>query len=263
MAGLIYFVEAVEPIGSMQKVEALGLGYAFDSRPVFSRVDYGTPSGRPGTLLCDESRLGKYSMAYYPDAQTWRRFVTDNGPAVWIGYYNEAKPTPQDLARPKQLPGIPHQLCDGNEWTVPMVYVYEGQQQQPRRAILPRYVDVDQYGKCVPGDTLEQYAYLLQTVEGFWQSWVAAYSEALEKQRDTFLMDWPQANEDAATVLGANYYLSLHEMAALRLFAQGQTAGEVLRIACDCENAALFLTYQWQQKKTESVSLDTSVGNAA
>lgn len=257
MPGFLYFAEGDKPLTDMGQVHNLGLSHAFDSLPQCTMLDRGTPSGKPGFILSDATTLGSYQPRFFPDQQTWRKFGD-----VWIGFYNDAKPTPDDLRRTQMLPGVELELCDGNKWTVPVVYIYEGNGLQPN---LPRFLDLDETGRCVPGPVMDQYRDLAQCVENFWDAWETAYQTALQNDNQQFVVSFDTVNEDAARVLAANYHVSLREIVALHLFQIGQTAGDVLRVACDCDTAALFLSYAYQQKKSEqdSDTSDIAAGHAA
>lgn len=259
MAGFLYFVEGDKPLTSMKQVDDLGLSHAFDTLPQCTQLPRGTPSGNNGYLLTDSATLGNYQPRYLPEEQTWRQFGK-----VWVGYYTAATPTPDDLRRTQILPGVDVKLCDGNKWTVPFVYFYTA---DGLEANLPRYLDLDNAGRCIPGRVLEKYDSLAERCEHFFSEWAHSYEDALQRGDAQFVVTCDTVNEDAAHVLAANYRVSIWEIVVLPfpLFQIGQTAGEVLRVACDCDTAAMFLSYAYQQKKSEqdSGTSDIADGHAA
>lgn len=56
-------------------------------------------------------------IGYRPSEQTWRK----SSDGYWVGSWNGAPSTPEELARPYQDPGKFLKLGDGNQWLIPQV----------------------------------------------------------------------------------------------------------------------------------------------
>lgn len=54
---------------------------------------------------------------YFPDRQTW--IPSKPAGRYYVGLWNDAPPTPAELARPRPLEGSPVGLGDGREWLIP------------------------------------------------------------------------------------------------------------------------------------------------
>jgi hypothetical protein len=70
------------------------------------------PNGVKGWLV-GAGKLGGYK----PESQTWSGPFGDSG--FWIGFYNDDRPTPAELARPRQVRGSDVTMLDGHDWLIP------------------------------------------------------------------------------------------------------------------------------------------------
>ena len=256
MSGFLYFVEAPsEKPADVETLRKAGIYYAFDDggfqgMPPTTFVRSGI-DGKPGYIFGRD--LGKYQMGYTPDKQRWKKIP---GTQSHVGVYLEALPHPDSLRRRDFMDGWKIRLEDGNEWTVPIARVF---QEGESGICLPRYLDLDDSGKWIPGDVSDQYARLGQIADVFWQAWYPAMTESMEKTDENIPVEYDDPIGDAMIVLGSNYRLSGPEIALLRLFV---TRGEAVAIAvlerlCDCPSAVSFML----QKKTISDTTPSPAGS--
>jgi hypothetical protein len=258
MSGFLYFVEAPsEKPADVETLRNAGIYYAFDDdgflgMPPTTFLRSGI-DGKPGYVFGRD--LGKYQMAYHPDQQRWKKIP---GTQSHVGIYRDAIPHPESLRRRDFMEGYTTQLADGNNWTVPIARIFnEGESS----VCLPRYLDLDDNGKWVPGDVSERYAHIGRIADGFWQAWYPAMVESMEKKDQTIPVEYDDPIGDAVEVLSSNYRISQVEVALLRLLV---TRGEsvaigILERLCDCPSAVGFML----QKKTTSDTTPTIAGNAA
>ena len=100
MAGFLYFLSGTRRPMTAEAVRELGLGHILDGDGATSyrEAQGNTPSGAPGVTFAAASRHDR-DVALAPGKQTWRRMPkTIGGGNVWLGYWDDAKPTPSDLA---------------------------------------------------------------------------------------------------------------------------------------------------------------------
>lgn len=79
------------------------------------------PTGQGGVFAA-WPRTDAPDMGYFPKRQSWCPAVAQDGrPAgrYWIGFWNDAPPTPDDLKRPAQFDGYWLELGDGRRWVIP------------------------------------------------------------------------------------------------------------------------------------------------
>lgn len=255
MAGFLYFIETEGPVTNLDKIAEFGLSYAFDDFPTPSRLSHGTPTGKPGFLLADESRMGEFVASYRPREQTWRVFGN-----IAIGYYNDAKPMPQELLRSEWLDGPYVTLSDGNDWIIPTVYLWEDSEAVVK---LPKCLDVDESGNWVDGDVVAKYAPLIDRLWPFFESWCDAARRAIE-DGDDFTVKYDI--DDCTAIIATNYRVSPRELAMLQAIRKDKTAAVVLFVACDLATALDYLNEAATEKKSGEPtpdSSDTAAGHAA
>jgi hypothetical protein len=140
------------------------------------------PSERPGVVFCGPGE-GTRSR-YEKDSQTWEQC----GDRLWIGFDRSSVPTPQDLARTKQLKGETVKT-DVGEWLVPIARSFIEQDGALRYVVeLPqklRFID----NEWQRDNVVERYAPL-------WEMAEEAYSQDITLAR---------AGEIAVAALQANY----------------------------------------------------------
>jgi len=247
MPAFLYFMPAHETPVSLADLRAWQLDYAFERVPYHARVQGPTGSG---TLLVDDRRLEPLTPTYRPEEQTWKR---QPGADFWVGWYQHAIPTIEDLERPEQLPGDRVELADGHRWLVPLVrQVRAGGASEPA---LPCYLDLDDEGQLIRGAIAEQHTWLWDQCAPFWDAWLAGIEAALARvatlpadatsdeiiSAGQFAIECDTLLADAVRVLSGNYRIGLREALALKLFRTDQGPAEILKAACDTELATLYL----------------------
>lgn len=256
MASFLYFVSTDKPLTNLAAIAELGLSYAFDTMPTVAAIPRGaTPNGKPGFLLADESRMNGYSVFYRPKEQTWRTFGD-----VSIGYYNDSPPTPKELLHQEHLPGRVATLADGNDWIVPVIYLWEGTDKATK---LPKFLDVDDDGNFREGSVIEKYLPLVERISPWFDMWVEAAKKAVANDTE-FTVDYKP--EDCAFILGHNYRVGPRELAMRRVLQAGVTAAVVLWVACDLNVALDYLVEASSEKKSGELTSDTlptAAGHAA
>lgn len=256
MAGFIYYVDGDAASVSLERLAELGLGYAFDRKPARCQTT-NTPTGAGlGLLFADESRLGSKGIGYWPEQQTWFLLppVADL-PAMALGYFNDAPPTPADLARPTLIPGLTIQLTDGNHWQIPEIRELRDGEWHSQ---LPYAYRCDERGKLVPGDPVKEYAHLWDVTEPIATE---LYDSSAEK-RPSEVSD-EDIGDCVGELLRANYYLSNFEIGSLELLSAGQFE---LVVMAACKAKQLLEWSQDLEKKTSQageIGSATTDGNAA
>lgn len=250
MAGFRYFISGETRPLDRARVEALGLGYAFTGGIENRSLGPVSPNGLPGTVFADDTRQGDKAAGYYPDEQTWRKLPRREGrPELWVGYWNDAKPTPADLIRPRTIRGgVDIILADGNAWKIPVVRRFDEVEQKWRSA-LTTYVDIDEDGKPIKGDPLEEYAHLWDIT--------APLAEGMFNGEATATTD-EQVYAAVIALIQANYVVDLPELVAIRALANDDTLGLVVMAATRYEQLAEWLgALQKKTNQAESTGLTT------
>lgn len=126
MAGLLYFVPgATWLVPEAANLAAAGLGEVLGGLPVDAQPCTG-PEGAGQLIWASSDPLEL--RGYQPDRQTWRRCAVPVSPCPrvpvsprpWVGFWRDARPGPEDLARPAPVPGHPVELADRRRWSVPI-----------------------------------------------------------------------------------------------------------------------------------------------
>lgn len=244
MAGFIYFVPGSHPLPTLDLVRSWGLAHALDGDGAISsrEVNANSPSGQPGRVLGVEVRLAGKTLGVFPD-QAWRKLPQLD---AWVGYWRDAKPMPDDLARVKQIAGPTVEMADGNRWMVPLVLSLdvEAGRYEPG---LPTRWDFNDDGEWVRGSIAEEHRAL----------WDAAVPFADQRFEMTgaddaapqVVMTNKRLLDTVVLLLSANYVVGQAELAMLGALANDDATGLVPLLACD-----FFTLAEWaeSQKKSES-----------
>lgn len=216
MAGFLYYLQHREPSPpSLEKIRDVGLGHAFDRDPVESvRVKSGGPDGGEGCVLGYKSRMGDWSIGYRPAEQRWHEMPC----GAWLGWWTDAPPTPEELARPRQLPGYEAPLNDGHEWLVPLIRCVDDAGDSS--CGLPAVWDMTAAGDVVRGGPVAKHKHLWDDTAWYW--------EALTENEP---IDQSRAIASAGLVLSANYYASAFELCKLGVFSEDCPADGVLMLS--------------------------------
>ena len=121
MSGFLYFVPGPPRTAfSQDDLVKLGLGHVFERGAGTTCREYrGTGPGdqQGGTVLIVSDTLSPDRHAYVAEKQTWRKIPKSE---CWVGYWNDGRPGPADLARNSPVSGHLVRLADGNLWLVPV-----------------------------------------------------------------------------------------------------------------------------------------------
>ena len=241
---MLYYLPAVHQV-TRERIEAAGLGYAFEARPVSVPVVRGPLEGSGGVILCDPKAPHAERLGYYCDEQTWRKVPgakshTEHG-HVCVGMWNDARPNVETLARQSLLPGTQLELADGRTWLAPRAIQWADSEPPYPIQTLPRSLGVSDDGEWVQGEILPRFARLWEIAEA-WHALLAARVDpeggvAVEIEVND-LYDW------AAECLTANYRIGKAEIDMLGLFTHAH-AQRILSCLLDESGLAAIL-----QKKT-------------
>jgi len=154
MPGFLYYLPRVtaDQVTDAMLVDRK-LDYALTTKAVRCACRQG-PDGGPGIVMA-EPPFPSENVGYYATRQTWRAIPSKD---AWIGYETDAKPTPDDLARPDQMGGYLLTMADGREWLVPVaMQASEADGQIIREQSLPQRLDLDDAGAFCPAGVLPAY----------------------------------------------------------------------------------------------------------
>jgi len=237
MAHLLYFVEHCKSVKRPAELAELGLDYAFAPGLPVCRPNESTGPGETHGVCLGRSadRIG-----YYADQQTWLRLPPlrdadgqpkSDAPARWVGFWNDARPTPAELLVEEPLRGHAVRCRDGQHWIAPIALCCDadsaGQQPEPLNA-LPCTLQIDDAGEWTSGGIDRRYQRLWDVATGWWDHLHAAAGSA------TMTFSGAALYDHALTVLQANYRLTRAEVALLGLMdTQGYVATELLKAAID------------------------------
>lgn len=253
MAGFLYFASGITQNVTPEKVKKWGLDYAFTGGSIENRVtNNNSPSKVAGVVFCDSTRAGGKVAGYHPDQQTWRKMPTVEGrPELWVGYWNDAKPKPEDLHRGIKSECLKGMLLDGNYWEITSTHFFD-KETGTFQSDLPALLDFDDTGKLVRGPTVPEFreleeltAPLIDAMDGKEVSLQTLYECAIALLRHRYVIDVPEV-----------------VMLGLLPFSDTSEPEEIARIT--------LLTMrkrdvdEWVQKKTtEESGLGTVDGEAA
>lgn len=139
-------------------------------------------------------------LGFHSERQTWVDPFEQG--KVWIGWANDAPPTPDDLRRttPLALPGYEVELADGQTWQVPVI------SSQERLGALHQKLTIDGQGKAR--------AAVAARHQSLWE-------ESAEIADAYFIagrIDWALAGTFCVRCLGLNYRVGVAEQNALGIF---------------------------------------------
>ncbi len=274
MAGLLYFVAGDgREAAKTQRIEELGLKYAFGDRPPTPCPVSKGPCGGPGVVMAIDADLDGHALGYYPDKQTWLQIFTPSAalPAQWVGCYTDSPPTPEQLQRKQLLPGHLVTLGDGHRWEIPIARTWlEEDGQAAWLVFLPRRMTLDEEGQFTPGNVLPQYGKLWDASAGYFDRLTAAIRAQQKREEGkgkreegkkageeeegvSFLVD----EDTCVDVLAANYRVGRAEVVLLGLLTwNGPHARNILEAAIDLPG------WRQIQKKLESAGSGTGSGSA-
>ncbi len=180
MSGFLYYLPAKTQGLSAAGVRAMGLDYAIEDAIRGVEVLRG-PDGGAGLLVANAANVQPSETAYRPDRQTWMQWRAN----VWVGMYDqpETAPSPQSLARPRQLAGHVVQLLDGRGWLVPVARGWTEEEAELRwYHTLPRRSRLADDGRWQPGDVVATFAPLWQLANQWLECEAGAAAAALRTE---------------------------------------------------------------------------------
>lgn len=259
MAGLLYWLPKLDRSIKIEDVRAAGLGHAFErglAANTFHGKDGKKPFGAAGVTFADPDRVQKIGVY---DGQTWKQAP---GQKFWIGWYDNQRPGPGDLARSKMLDGHCVRLADGNDYLAPVARGWNDSDDDPGWFhAVPRLTELDDAGNWIQGDVVAAYRPLWELATAWWDMKnraAEAVEEGAEQVRVDFEIDtFAGLNDAAAFALGQNYRVSKYEIAALGLF-DTHSAQRILDALVD---GPTFRA--WLEKKTPAAGEPTSVADGS
>lgn len=214
-------------------IRAILVEPTFDS----CRVSGAGPTGHPGVILAaGRAKSGKQAKVnYHGEKQTWRKvsIALENGAepsSYWLGFWNDDRPTPDDLSRSRITDGHAEPLADGNEWTLPAVHANWN--------TLPESFDIDDSGEVI-----------VKVCSGYEEIQAEAEKwHEMMMSEELIEFDRPDWFRFACKLLAINYQAGPHECVALDLF---RTTGDIMYavILCACDNPALQAEREARAKK--------------
>lgn len=180
------------------------LRYAFESEPAVNVITGKGIGGNHGAIFCVDAGKGRYNE----QAQTW---IDIPGTTLKLGWYTDDSPTPESLARKKQIDGHLVELGDGNKWLCPAARRYVKEGAELRWTIsLPQVFSLNDDGQWVMGQVRQQFMELEKIASTYWDH---RYGDKRGQ-----VMNDEQFIKSAVSVLSHNYRVSEIEVSALELF---------------------------------------------
>lgn len=207
---------------------------------VVSRDVPGTgPHGTSGTLFAAAAAATSTAFGVF-EGQHWESFGPDG---VAIGW--DELPTPEELAKPKQLLGHSVTMADGSAWLVPIARQFVGDEMGPRWEVqLPRVLKLNEANQWVFDGINQRYQALWDTACRWWTECTAAAKQGEDEQQTG--LPFAEAVNMACLALGHNYYLGAREASALGILDE-TTVRDVLNALCDMPAANA-----WLKKKAQA-----------
>ncbi len=229
MGTFLYFKPQVDKPVTRKDAAGWGLAYAFDGSPQSATISGRTPTGEPGQLFADNSRIGEQRFGYKEENQTWRKIPKSD---VWVGFDNQDRPGPDALLRVESLPGEGVKLNDGVAWIIPRLWFFADE--NGFQLALPMVADVDDDGNWTSGGVATGHQALKEYAERLHEATILAVAD--EKQQIE-PMDTVEMLDIAAGLLSANYVVSKTEVGMLGLLRNDSMLLEIGRAALDMDRA--------------------------
>lgn len=230
-------------------VTAWGLTYAFENNPLTCVCHNNTPTGSAGVVFADAARVGEARVKMDMENQVWKKMPRPGQPDVYVGYWKDARPTPEKLARRQMLNGFTLTMRDKSQWRVPLVrFLDKGSDSLVSG--LPTSVGLDDNGEFAAGDVVEEYAYLYELMGKYAANMQAGTLVDLFES-----LSMKDLCSDAKRLLQANYVVDAAEISQLKLWQVSRDecveANAIILAAIDYQNY-----HDWEEaskKKTPSL----------
>lgn len=227
---LLIFIPGDAKMLTPELAYAHGLKYLLDSPQ--SRETSSGVGGVPGLLIADGT-LSVERCAYHIEQQTWSaRF----GFTSFIGTWNDAVPTPEDLARKHPVPGQYVQLLDAQNWLIPTLRSWKDADTIRWEVQLPRVMQQSPTtGKWLVTDVIPQYKTL-------WDHSVEIADVIMEQLQgsNTATLDWSKLFDHAVELLAVNYRVDASVVSHLRLF-EPERCSQIVNVALDMDTLRAHL----------------------
>lgn len=256
MSGFLYFKPGESAV-TKESVKAWGLGYAFSERVAGVRCQGRTPNGAGGIVFADKTRMGESEIRMDMPKQTWGKIPKSD---LWVGFWNDAKPTPPDLARSQQLPGYDVLMADDVRWSVPVVRRFDVSKAELVSA-LPCYMECNDDGVWGPGRVMEAHSHLWELLTPFADDIISRMNTPDAESTD---FTDSQIYDVVTTLLQANYVVGPGELSVMKAIPLEAGWNRVILFACDFPT---FWAWNEDQKKSSqplaSDAQNLTAGDAA
>lgn len=251
MAGFLYFKPNITQTVTPQLVKDWGLGYAFTSSPTGGVCQQHTPNGQNGVVFADTKRLGDWQPIMDLENQEWEKSQDNDW---YVGYWKAAPPTPEDLARPDQLPGYRVEI-GGREWVIPLTARFDDSCQAMTTA-LPCSLKYSGKGSWKKGSVLKIHEQLWAIGQPFRDDFIARYVH--DQPAKNFSDD--EICEALFAHLHANYVVGRDELSIMDVISGNDLGvGAAIMVAND-----LPTIMEWsQQKKTDKSAIAAGSNTAS
>lgn len=263
MAGFLYFRSGDQRPVTKEVVSSLELGYAFPAGVQSGQVGNNSPSGKQGVVFADEKRHQGRRVGYFPSEQTWRKMPNREGrPELWVGFWNDAKPGPEDLVRGNMIPGeVAMTLGDGNRWVIPTLAEFDSEKRDGD-CTLPAPLDFDDEGNLFTTAPVGEYGELWEAVHPVAVGVCFGGTEPDAEIREPSEKDIRAA---AFRLLRTNYVVDMPELVMLGCLRNDSTFRTI--VIASCRGQWLMDAINELSKKNDSPTpengSDTSDGKAA
>jgi hypothetical protein len=167
-----------------------------------------------------------------------------------VGYWKNAKPTPETLARADQLTGGRVVLADGGEWLVPRLRIFSTG--EGFVSCLPCFPGLSEAGEWIQGKHSEAHEKLNAICDRLIEGMIFTTIEGEEIPELTVA----EGLDAATAILQANYFISKVELVAMQALDSEHFLGRVLKYATDQETAL-----EWGLKKNAARESAAAVGS--
>jgi hypothetical protein len=188
-----------------------------------------------GVIVADRDSVEPSRLGYYPDEQTWVK-IPANDHGVWVGFYNNDRPSPKELIRTRNLiPGHMTLLADQQKWLVPIA---RGASDNDGQIVwynaLPTTSILDDKGEWLAGDVCKEHEYLWQLAMNWDDSVRNAVVDDDDQESETkkIIYNFNELHHSTVKVLQTNYRVSGIECALLGLLTE-QVCVEVMNALID------------------------------
>jgi hypothetical protein len=246
--GLLYFIETDKGTLTATDLRAAGLGYALEGDGVEARQLHDGPGGGRGVICVPQPAVPQSTSpppAKFDRAtQTWRRGpAAGAGGKFWVGFNNDARPGPDQLARARRYAGTPVRLLDDHDWIVPRcVAILED-----RPPTLPYVFDLADDGQTVTASIDPRYTRLCDAA---FDLWLAFSGQQQQQATRSAKLTGTQQVQLACDALAVNYRLSMLEAVGLLKLIGTEQRNAILRAMIDADEVEAAYFRATEEKKS-------------